>query len=456
MRGIPAIRLLAILVFMLYSECFFAQEKRFEPNDYGLTAKITPNKGLHVSLDYLDFLGLPKAWYYTTGRRDIAIGIADGTIDTTIADFKGKTRIFRKSAFVNAHGMSVAATAAAQGDNAFGIPGLCYDCSIYGTMFGSFGTFDQLLELSEAGARVINCSWVGNKYFPEAQKAVNTMFENGTIIVAGAGNESWAETKGNLIYYPASYDKVISVSSGMYKYENPKDAILYQENGNPYVENVRGMVGRTGGFVDNDPNKPIHTFHVSTATLNEHVDILAPTVGAFRYGLFAWKNEQEMMTYQGTSMAAPFVTGTIGLMFSLYPCLPMDEVESILKITAMNIDYIEANKPYKGMYGAGMLQTGDAVELVYQLYSEHETAFIDNQDFNRWNFKLTALSKEVVIQNQRFTESASLDLKAKQKIVLKPGTILKPTTGKIQLSIDPTLKRECDFQFRDASLFPND
>ncbi|MGB0789800.1 MAG: hypothetical protein ACPGQR_09720, partial [Marinirhabdus sp.] len=106
-----------------------SDRKIFEPDDYGLTSTIGKNTGEPLFLDYLDFLGLPQAWYYTTGHRDVAIGISDGAVDSTDLDFKGKVTTLLKSPVANGHGYSTAANAAAQGDNGYGIPGVCYDCS---------------------------------------------------------------------------------------------------------------------------------------------------------------------------------------------------------------------------------------------------------------------------------------------------------------------------------------
>jgi subtilisin family serine protease len=444
---------LTALICLSFPEYSMSQEKRFEPNDYGTTAKKTKNLGLDVPLDYLDFLGMPKAWYYTTGRPDVIVGISDAFVDSTNVEFKGKTTVFRLSPLIKGHGIGVAAIAAAQGDNGYGVPGICYDCGIYSTTFGDFRNLDALMELSRAGVKVINCSWVGSAKYPSAQDSINKLFSNGTLVVAGAGNTSWKSSQGHLKYFPASYDHVISVASGMYKYENPLDHLLYEENGNPYVENIRGFVGRTAGFLKNDLSQPLRLYPQSTTTLNEDVDLLAPTAGVLRFKSLAMENKIETVQFEASSTAAPFVTGTIGLMFSLYPCLPIDEVESILKITAMNIDDIEVNKPYKGMYGAGLLQTGDAVEMVYQLYNEKEIAYIDNQDFSRWNFKITAHSKEVVIRNQKFKEEATLELVAKNKIIIQPNTILKPNEkGKISFRIQGDLTRECDLILRDPSI----
>ncbi len=171
------------------------------------------------------------------------------------------------------------------------------------------------------------------------------------------------------------------------------------------------------------------------------------------YGSYLLKNKIKYSKTSATSGVAPLISGTVGLMFSLYPCLPVDEVEGILKLTALNIDDIEANKPYAAYYGAGMLQTGDAVEMVYQLYSDKETATIEGQDFSRWDFKLTSLSEGVVMRNQIFREDAKLHLKAKNSVVLSQNTHLKPNTnGGISIKIDPMLQKECDLRLRDPSI----
>ena len=426
-----------------------ADKKIYEPNDYGLTSTIGENIGLQVNLDYLDALGLPQAWYYTTGSPDVNVGISDGAIAIDNKDFKDKTTVFNKSSLSKGHGYTISGAAAAQGDNGYGVPGVCFDCGIYSTRYGDFRNFAEVKELSDAGAKVVNCSWVGLKYYESGQTAINKLFENGTVVVAAAGNKDFTKTHGNTYYYPASYKHVISVSSGMYKHETPLDAIDQLSNGSYYASNVRGYIGRTMGFKNNDTLQEPHTYDISIPILNTDVDILAPTTGLFMYSDYIMKGKIVNHQFEATSGAAPFVTGTIGLMFSLYPCLPVDEVESILKITATNIDHIAANKPYAGLYGAGMLHTGRAVKLVHDLHSPSEIAYIENQDFSRWDFKITATSKEVVIRNQKFREDATLELASKNSIVIGENTALKPKRdGKIYLKIDPSIKNECDLVLR--------
>ncbi len=437
-----------------FGEVIAEEDKKiFEPNDYGLTSTIGDNLGAQVNLDYLDFLEVPKAWYYTTGSRDIIIGISDGSIDPLDTEFAGKTKIIQESNFADGHGFSVAETAAGQGDNGFGIPGVCYDCSIYATNYKHFGTLEQLVELSRMGVKVINCSWGTTRPYETAQEAINEMMENGTVIVAIGHNMDFSKSKGEVYYYPASYDNVIAVSSASHRYADFRENIQISENEKYYVENIRYYMGRTAGFKDNDTINIPYLYPVSIKNLNDKIDIVAPSVGIFRYSELALRNTIDMSEFNQTSGVAPLVTGTIGLMFSLYPCLPADEVESIIKLTSTNIDDIEANKPYRGLYGAGMLNTGKAVKIVYDMFAEKEPVKIENQRFSRWDFKLTSIS-EVIIRNQEFTENATLNLTSKKGITISENTILKPNaSGKIHLKIDPSLEKECDLRLRDPSVF---
>jgi len=426
-------------------------KKIFEPNDYGLTSTIGDHKGLDVNLDYLDYLEVPKAWYYTTGSRDIIIGLSDATIDTLNPEFIGKSKIIRKSSLSKGHGFSTGATAAGQGNNGYGFTGICSDCSLYATTYGRFKTLDQLVELSRMGVKVINCSWATTQYYETAQAAIDEMFDNGTIIVAGAGNRPWSENKGKALYYPASYDKVISVSTINHRYKEAQDHILIEEkNGKYYGENIRNHIAQTFGFVNNDLNGKHKPYSVSTRTLNKAVDILAPGAGVLRYGEYALNNKIDYSKWGHTSGITPLVTGTIGLMFSLYPCLPVDEIESILKITSTNVDYIEANKPYKGNYGAGALNTGRAIKFVHDLYDETQTVYVENQNFSRWNFKLTTHAKQVYLKNQKFTDSSTLNIEAKHQIILGKHTTLKPDkNGAISLKINEDLEQACSLRLRE-------
>ena len=413
--------------------------KVYYPNDYGTSIKGKENKGYPVSLKHYDYLGMPQAWAYTTGSKNIIIGIVDGSLPMDNTDFKDKTVEIRKAPLAGGHGYNSGANAAAKGDNGFGIPGVCYDCDLFSTTYSaSFKTFEQMVELSKAGAKVINCSFISTTYHDTAQEVINELYENGTLVVAGSGNRSWSDNKGEKLYYPASYDHVFSVTGITYKYETPYDNFGMDKKGKFYSQNIKNYLGRSLGFPNNDIEKDPFIWPISTATLNPMVDIAAPAVLVFSYGNYTLRPEYIYNKYQSTSMATPFVAGTFGLIFSLYPDMPLLDAESIVRMTATNIDYIPANKPFEGNYGAGGLHTGRAVKMAYEMITPSEVLTIENQKFNRWDFSLTAVSKQVVIKNESFTENASLQIKAKNSIIIKPNTRLQSSNSKgIKLSIVP-------------------
>jgi len=71
------------------------------------------------------------------------------------------------------------------------------------------------------------------------------------------------------------------------------------------------------------------------------------------------------LTGSGTSFAAPIVTGTVALMVSAYPDITNQEIDSVLRMTAVNIDL--QNPDYVGLMGSGRLNAGAAVSMASRL-----------------------------------------------------------------------------------------
>ena len=410
--------------------------KIYEPNDYGITSTTGKNTGAQAFLDYYDFLGVPQAWHYTTGSRDVVIGISDGSVNTEDPDFAGKTIQFQKSSYSKGHGDSVAAIAAAQGDNGYGISGVCSDCSIYSTSYGDFKFFNQLLELSKAGAQVINCSWGSTRYYETAQEAINELRDNGTVIVSLPQNDPFSKTRGQSLRYPGAYEHVISVGSVQHRYDSPQDNVLTSEKGKLYAANIKYHLARTGGFTNDDSKKGTYNLYTSaTNNLDATVDIVAPGNFIFQHGKYIKDGSINHNPFPATSPAAPLVSGTIGLMFSLNPNLTVDEVNTIIKLTATNIDHIKANKPFTGMYGAGSLHTGRAVKFTHDMLANNEYAMVENQYFTRWKFTLEE-AKKIQIKNQTFEKKAVVHFNATDEILIKEESIFLPSLeGSILLTV---------------------
>jgi hypothetical protein len=411
------------------------------PNDYGQTGGT--NQGLNANLSNLDFIDAPLAWDITTGNSSISIGISDGGVLVNDAEFQGRITALTNSTQDEPHGTGVTAIAAAKGDNSYGIPGICYDCDIISTYWNG-GDYNRILELSYAGAKVINCSWGSYSSFSQCrQDMIDEVYDNGSIVVAASHNDSWTVTQGQLFSYPASYNHVISVGSVSQRNESVLDSITYIPSLNEWwSHNVKDHISRVLRFTV-DPNlnpNATYTLHTNgTNTLNTAVDILAPGNEIFSYGNYLVNN---VFSYglMATSSAAPHVTGSIGLMLSLNSCLTFEETESILKITSTNIDYIQANAFAVGNYGSGSLNTGRAVKLTDALIKPDSIAYVENQIFSRWDFVLKAVSENVIIRNQEFKDDATLQLTAKNSIEITESTLLEPNlNGFIDLIIDDVL-----------------
>ena len=180
--------------------------------------------------------------------------------------------------------------------------------------------YNELLEATYSGARVVNVSWTSGCYTNSyAQAIVDEVFANGTVIVASAGNGSTCGGSSNLVY-PAALNNVISVSS-----VGPND------NHERYIGNP-----------------------ASTHQHNTTVDICAPG-----YDVALTIAPGNYLTGNGTSFAAPYVSGTIALMLAANSCLTPDDIEFILKETAVNLD--DLNPAYAGRLGAGRMDAGAAV-----------------------------------------------------------------------------------------------
>jgi subtilisin family serine protease len=285
------------------------------PNDYTLA----------FSTDYaLDLINAQEAWNFSTGDPTTIIGISDANYYLLHEELEGKVASTSPYNFSTNyyHGTAVAISAAGDTDNGTGKSAIGYDCKMRLSQIN----YSELLVMSQQGIRVINMSWscgcIWNAYL---QSLFNEIYENGTVLVAAAGNGSTCGGPNNPVY-PAAYDHVISVTS-------------VGENDNH--ERVPG-----------DPNSS-HQHNIS-------VDICAPG-----YDVPISISSGTYMYASGTSFAAPLVTGTIGLMLSLKPCLTADEIEDILRLSSDDIYAL--NPDYEGLLGWGRLNAGKALELT-ELY----------------------------------------------------------------------------------------
>lgn len=279
----------------------------------------------------LDLIKAQQAWDLSYSNASFVIGISDENLNVNHEEIAGKVTYYDASnSLATEHGTAVAALAAGSTDNGVGNSAIGFNSSI------AFYKMDynELLAATYAGIDVINISWFSGCTPSSFEQAViDEVYSNGTFIVAAAGNGTTCGDASSLAY-PAAYDRVFSVTS-----------IGDQDN----HEEILG-----------DPS--------STHQHNARVDLAAPG-----YNVNIPTDATHYGSASGSSLAAPFVTGTVALMLSVNPCLDNQQIEQILKNTSQDI---QANNPnYIGVLGAGRLNSFAAVDAALHTQSTLQMTF---------------------------------------------------------------------------------
>ncbi len=294
------------------------------PNDY---TTVFPN-------DYaLNLIGAQAAWNFSTGDPSVIIGVSDQNFEVTHEELSGKVLYYDvTNTATKTHGTAVAINAAGNTNNGVGKSSIGYNSSLKLYRMN----YNDALAASYAGARVLNLSWTSGCTFNSyAQAAIDEIWNNRTFIVASAGNGTTCGGPTNLVY-PAAYNHVFAVTS----------------------------IGPN----DNHERTPGNA--ATTHQHNSSVDICAPGYDVAISAGPGW-----YLTNNGTSFAAPYVTGTVALMVAANSCISNEEIENLLKESAVNIDSL--NPSYAGQLGAGRLNAGLAVERAYNLGHVEIQAAVD-------------------------------------------------------------------------------
>ena len=285
-------------------------ETLFTPDDFSLA----------FANDYaLNLINATQAWDVTHGNSSIIIAISDQNFQPYHEELTGKVHHYdTTNTQSNVHGTAVAVTAAGNTDNTIGKSAIGYNSGLALYQMN----YNDIVAASNEGYRVINTSWTSGCFQSSyVQQIVDEVYANGSIIVAAAGNGATCSGPSNLVY-PAACDHVISVT----------------------------------GIGETDNHERIPGDSLSTFQHNATVDISAPgilvpvTIGNGSY-----------IVANGTSFAAPLVSGTIALMLSVDSCLTFEDIETILYSTAVDIDAL--NPSYAGKLGHGRLDAGAAVTM---------------------------------------------------------------------------------------------
>ncbi len=314
----------------------------------------TPNDPAINNQYYLQKIRAFEAWDITQGSEDIVIAIVDsgGDLDHPdlasqlyintaeypangvdddgngyIDDYRGwdfsganvsnivgdNNPAITTNIYLGTHGTSVASCASAATDNGVGKAGVGYKTKLLftkhfsdNTTTGSYSTDTYLgvLYAAASGARIINCSWGSFSASTIYQDIITYVTQDlGCLVVAAAGNSA-----SDVKLYPAAYDHVISVA------------------------------GSTSGD------------KATWSTCYGHtVDITAPGEAiyiAIYNDSYGWDD--------GTSFAAPIVSGAAALVWAAHPEYTAEQVGEQLRVTADPSIY--QNSPERaGQLGKGRL-----------------------------------------------------------------------------------------------------
>lgn len=319
-----------------YAEPHYLPRLSYQPNDPSGTA----SGQWHLN-KIKAFLG----WDISKGDTSVVIGITDTGTETNHPDLKSNVKINYaepidgidndNDGYIdnrtgydvamndnnaqwqgNPHGVHVSGLAAAATDNATGIAGVGFKCKFLPVKIADASgaltqAYEGIVYAADHGCKVINCSWGG----PGAGQLGQDVIDYATInmdalVIAASGNDGQ-----ELDFYPASYDKVISVSS-------------------------TNQIDTKSSF----------------SNFGYKVDVCAP--GSSVYSTY---NGTSYSSQSGTSMASPVAAGAAGIIRSQFPGYSALQAGQHLKVTCDNIYTLSGNNAYMNKLGTGRISLQKAV-----------------------------------------------------------------------------------------------
>ncbi|MBS4175955.1 S8 family serine peptidase [Lederbergia citrea] len=307
-----------------------------EPN-YEITKAYTPSDPGYKSQWHLKKIQAPKAWDITKGSSAIKVAVIDTGVQTNHPDLKGKIVSAKNitGGSPQQHGTHVAGIIAAS-INKKGVVGVAPNVKIMpiNVFYGSSAYTDDIVEgivyAADKGADVINMSLGSYGYSYYMDVATAYAKSKGSIIIAAAGNDDT-----NRETYPAALSSVIAVSA-----TDSNDSITWFSN------------------------------------YGYHIDFSAPG-----QNIYSTSTGSSYKNMDGTSMAAPVVSGVAALILSKNPMLSPVQVENILKKSSKDL----GSKGWDYLYGYGRVDAYKALQKT--------PVPLSNISLSTTNFTITGKSK---------------------------------------------------------------
>lgn len=323
-----------------YAEPNFVAKAYFVPNDryYRYQWNLSdPDNGIDVE----------RAWEISTGEGVIVAVLDTGVAYEDYGDYRlapdlTHTRFVPGYDFVNddphpnddnGHGTHVAGTIAQSTDNGEGTAGVAFNAAIMPIKVldkSGYGNYADIARgiyyAADHGAKVINLSLGGSYPSKTLENAVAYAFNKGVVIVAAVGND---HLNGNPTSYPAAYDQYV-IAVGATRFDGKRA---------PYSNTSEHIdLAAPGGDLTVDQNRDGFKDGILQQTFS---------VNPKRFGYWF---------FQGTSMAAPHVSGIAALVIATGVDDPV-KIREALEMTARD----RGRSGWDEEYGYGIVDAYAAV-----------------------------------------------------------------------------------------------
>jgi subtilisin family serine protease len=310
------------------------------------TSDVIPNDPALDQQWGLKKIGVPFAWNYSNGAPDVLVAVLDSGIQLDHPDLSGQIWTNLDEIPVNyldddkngkvddvhgwhffhqctsdgcilgedanikddyGHGTLISGVIAAKTNNGLGVAGVAGNSQIlpvkvldqYGNGYYS-DIASGIVYAADQGARIINLSLGGDNDSALLRSAVDYARARGVLVIAAAGNcGNTGKNCSPAVNYPAAYDPVLAVGAS-----------------------------------------DVNDLRASFSDYGPQIDLVAPGVDIYN----TW-NYGNYLARSGTSLAAPYVSGTAALLWAYDPHLSLVELETLLFETA-----IDLNVPGKDIY----------------------------------------------------------------------------------------------------------
>ena len=295
-------------------------------------------------------IGMETAWdYQMGGRPDVKVAVIDSGVDWNLSDFSSTYFDYYyawdyvdwdndPSNVVDGHGTHVAGTIAQSTGNGIGVAGVAFNTTILPIRAGDGSySWEVLADAVDyavmAGADVINLSLGGFGFNDLFWAACVRAYNAGVLVIAAAGND-------NLPYIndPASFNTVIAVGA----VDHLGYIAEYSNYGTEY------MIMAPGGDIG--------------------------YYGTYEAGILQQMPDGDYHFLQGTSMAAPHVSGLAALIiaeaYDLGLPIPWSGPERVHWVAdVLSYSTMDLGAPGQDpVYGVGMIRADWAMELLQDMY----------------------------------------------------------------------------------------